>query len=95
MTYADLLDQALLQPESERVSLANTLLQSLGVEISAPPLSDNWMAEIERRLSDLDQGRAELLDFEEVMREAEQTLPRPPISYLFSICRPSKSLFLQ
>ena len=80
MTYADLLDQALLLPEAERFSLINNLLQSLGGEATVLPLSDDWVAEIERRLNDLDQGRAELLDYEEVMREAEQSLPQPPIS---------------
>ena len=62
-----LLSAALTLPPAEREELAERLLRSLdGSEYVA--LSPEWKAEIERRLKEIDDGTAELVDGDEVMQ---------------------------
>jgi putative addiction module component (TIGR02574 family) len=56
-------------PEEERVQLVEKLLESLG------PETDNWdeaafSAELHRRSTEIDEGSAELIPWEELKREA-------------------------
>jgi putative addiction module component (TIGR02574 family) len=57
---------ALTLPPAEREELAERLLRSLD-EADSATLSPAWKAEIERRLKEIDDGTAELVDGEEVM----------------------------
>ena len=62
-----LLTAALTLPPEDREEMAERLLRSLdGTEYVA--LSPAWKAEIERRLKEIDDGTAELVDGDEVMR---------------------------
>ena len=62
-----ILSAALTLPPEDREELAERLLRSLdGTDYVA--LSPEWKAEIERRMKEIDDGTAELIDGEEVMR---------------------------
>lgn len=73
------LDQLLTLPEADRLLLADELWHSVsdgthstGVEeLAADP---EFQAEFERRLQSLNDGTAELLDGEQVFREARERL---------------------
>jgi putative addiction module component (TIGR02574 family) len=65
---------ALSLPESERAELAHDLLVSL----DGPPDPDAveaWEAEILRRLDQIDEGTAKLVDRAEFMRRIRDRLP--------------------
>lgn len=62
--------EALALSESERAELAYTLLQSL----DAPPgaeVAQAWETEIRRRLAEVENGTAVLMDMDEFRRKAE------------------------
>lgn len=61
------LEAALALPEAEREELAERLLCSLD-DAEAASLSPEWKAEIGRRVKEIDDGTAELIEGEEVMR---------------------------
>ena len=61
------LEAAMALPEAEREEVAEQLLLSLDGASDAP-LSPEWQAEIQRRLKEIDEGTAELIDGEEVMQ---------------------------
>lgn len=61
------LEAALALPVAEREELAERLLGSLDDAASAS-LSPEWKAEIGRRMKEIDDGTAELIDGEEVFR---------------------------
>ena len=44
------------------------------VSDESPPLSPAWLAEIERRSREIDEGTAKLIPYEEVKRELQQML---------------------
>jgi putative addiction module component (TIGR02574 family) len=64
---AQLLEKALLLPDHERADMIARLLESLD-----PATDENvegaWNAEIQRRLEDLDSGKAELIPWPEARR---------------------------
>lgn len=63
-----LLEQALALPLAERARLANCLLASLGPDETGPDPDHKsaWVAEIEARLRDVEEGRATLIPWEEI-----------------------------
>ncbi|MEO9593313.1 addiction module protein [Rhodopirellula bahusiensis] len=66
-----LLATALGMPESDRATLAASLLRSL--DPADDPLADAaWAAEIERRIESIDNGTAELRPWDDVMSEMRQ-----------------------
>ena len=68
-----LLREALTLPAEDRVELATSLIDSLDaapdVEVEAA-----WQAEIERRREDIRAGRAKLIPWDEVRRNARAIL---------------------
>ena len=67
-TLADIYMLAMDLTDEDRAKLVTLLLDSLP---EAPPaqIEAAWVAEIERRVADLEAGRAELLSWEEVREE--------------------------
>lgn len=68
--FASLLTQALQLPHDERAELAMQLLRSLEPDNEGELTTDEWeaawSAEIDRRVREVDDGRVELLDGDEV-----------------------------
>jgi hypothetical protein len=62
-------NEALQLSEEERVTLANSLLQSLE-HASEKSIADLWAAEAKRRAEQIDNGTAELIDSDDVEQEA-------------------------
>ena len=74
-TRDELVAAALALPRDERESIAHALLDSLdGEEISPEEWQEAWTEEIRRRLEDVREGRAELVDADEVLRQAHTDL---------------------
>lgn len=76
-----LLEQLLELPETERVMIADRLWESLcdekKQEIIDETTSDpEFQAELQRRLDSVANGTAELVDGEQVLREARERLQR-------------------
>jgi putative addiction module component (TIGR02574 family) len=65
---------ALSLPESERAELAHDLLVSLDGPPD-PDAAEAWEAEILRRLDQIDEGTAKLVDRAEFMRRIRDRLP--------------------
>jgi len=64
---SDLLRRALALPVDERAALANTLLDSL--EITNQSVEEAWDNEVERRMQDLQAGKAVTVPWEQLHRE--------------------------
>jgi hypothetical protein len=77
-TYETVLAEALRLPEGERGDLAARLLRSLepddGTEVTGEQWEEAWSAEIDRRVQEVRDGTAELVDGEEVLRESRALL---------------------
>lgn len=73
-----LLEQALRLPDAERGKLAMQLLRTLEPddedEVSKDEWEAAWSAEIDRRVREVDDGSAELIDGDEVLAEARAWL---------------------
>lgn len=73
-----LLEQALQLPEADRGTLAMRLLHTLEPDDEGEVTGDEWeaawSAEIDRRVKEVDDGSAELLDGDEVLAEARAWL---------------------
>jgi putative addiction module component (TIGR02574 family) len=63
--------QALALPAEKRAALVDKLWESLG-NTSYPILSEQWQAEIERRRSELLEGKVKAVSGEEVSHKARQ-----------------------
>jgi putative addiction module component (TIGR02574 family) len=72
MAMQDVLDAALRLSEDERRELAECLYESLGDFEETPHVEHlaEWTAVIERRLTEIREGRAKLVDGEEVIARA-------------------------
>ena len=68
-TYETLLADAKRLPVADRVQLINAIWDTLPPD-SLPPLSDEWVAEIQRRSAEYDAGTAETVSWEQVKAEA-------------------------
>jgi putative addiction module component (TIGR02574 family) len=64
---SDLLKRALALPVGERAALANTLLDSL--ETTNQSVQEAWDEEVERRMKDLNAGKAVTVPWEQLHRE--------------------------
>lgn len=70
-TPTDLLNQALTLSRKERASLARELIASLDEPHEDPAVVEAaWLAEIERRLQEVKDGTAELVDWDTVRAQA-------------------------
>jgi len=73
-TFEAVLAQALQLPDEQRGELVARLLRSLepeeGDEITGEEWEATWSDEVSRRIHEVEDGSAELIDGDEVLREA-------------------------
>ena len=69
--YDDVLRTACSLDEPERVRLVDDLLSTLS-PAEAAPLDDAWLAEIDRRSTELDSGTVQTIPWSEVRRRARE-----------------------
>ena len=69
--FARLEAEALKLSPEERALLADHLLASLGAQAE---VEEAWAAEVERRLAEVESGRATLVPAEQAIRRARQAL---------------------
>ncbi len=72
-----LLEQALQLPDDQRGTLAARLLRTLEpdeADVTTDEWRAAWSAEIDRRVQEVDDGTAELLDGDEVLADARAWL---------------------
>ena len=66
----NLLEQALELPRTDRATLARDIIASLDDPLeSAEDIQAAWLEEVERRLADVDAGRAKTIPWDEVRAE--------------------------
>ena len=68
---------ALALPESERNELCRNLLVSLEPQeglVSEEEAEASWLPEIRRRVAEIDRGEAEMIPYEQVLREVRELL---------------------
>ncbi len=68
-TYETLLADVTQLPVADRIQLIDAIWDTLPAD-SLPPLSDEWVAEIQRRSAEYDAGSAETVPWEQVKAEA-------------------------
>ncbi len=68
-TYETLLADATQLPLADRIRLIDEIWDTFPDD-SLPPLSDEWVAEIERRSAEYDAGSAETVSWERVKADA-------------------------
>ena len=71
VNYDSLLSQASQLPAAQRIQLIEALWDTVAEE-DVPPLSDEWIAEIQRRSAEFDAGKVETIPWEKVRAEALQ-----------------------
>lgn len=67
--YEALLAGASQLPVNDRIQLIEALWDTVP-EDALPPLSDDWLAEIERRTAEYEAGNEQAIPWEQVRREA-------------------------
>lgn len=67
-TVKELYDEASTLDEKQRADLAGLLLESLDSERD-PDVEQAWAAEIESRITQIDNGEVDLIPWEDVKRE--------------------------
>lgn len=65
-TYEEIENTVLDLPLTDRSRLATRILESLDED--DPEISDEWREELQRRVRDIDEGRAKMIPSEEVWR---------------------------
>lgn len=78
MTVEQLLQEALARSPEDRGRLIDALLQSFepDAELTEGERAAAWTAELDRRLRDLDEGRAQAIPYEEAMAQVRARLAR-------------------
>ncbi len=72
---AKLLEQALSLSVEEQEALADSLISSLGGKVD-PDVVAAWDAEVKKRISELDSGRARTVSWDELRQKNLAKLPR-------------------
>ena len=70
-------DAALALPEAERDELCRNLLVSLEPQeglVSEEEAEASWLPEIRRRVAEIERGEAEMIPYEQVLREIQELL---------------------
>ena len=67
--FQSILSSASQLPVDERLDLIDALWQTVPEE-ALPPLSAEWLAEIQRRSAEIDAGSVKTIPWEQVRREA-------------------------
>lgn len=80
MAVEKILQEALALPPEERVRIANALYESVGPDDDGEELSEEewnvaWAAELDRRMKEVDEGRAEMIPAEQVFAELRARFP--------------------
>ena len=70
-TAEQILQSALALPEDERVELAEALLAACDSQL-ARPFDDAWLAEVQRRSAEIDEGKATLTPWPEVKQRVRE-----------------------
>lgn len=79
MTLEAVLQQALQLPQDQRAELVERLLSSLDGDDSIDEgYEEAWAAEIERRVREVEEGTAELVDSKEALRRIRARLVSRP-----------------
>ena len=68
-TFESVFADAAQLPIADRIQLIEAIWDTLPPD-SLPPLSDEWMAEIQTRSAEYDSGSAETVSWEEIRAEA-------------------------
>lgn len=68
-TYETLIAEAERLPVADRIQLVEAIWDTLPAD-DLPPLSDEWIAEIQRRSAEYDSGTVETVSWEQVKAEA-------------------------
>lgn len=76
LSRKDIFEEALHLDESERAALASLLIESLDMEVEEG-VEAAWMAEIERRVAELDSGSITTVPWEEVKARLLANLDAP------------------
>lgn len=76
-TYESLFADALQLPIAERIRLIEALWDTVPDE-SLPPLSEEWLAEIQRRSAEYDAGNVETVPWETIRADAMERLKQAP-----------------
>jgi putative addiction module component (TIGR02574 family) len=72
MTHVEEIKAAILAlPRQERAEIVGAAMESL---VDPAPLSDPWKAELDRREAEYEQGKAELIDNDEVFAQLRASL---------------------
>jgi putative addiction module component (TIGR02574 family) len=71
MSLQEMVEEVLRLPEADRAKLAVTLIESLDSETQSTS-SDEWDAEIRRRLEELDRGDVAAIPWDEVRRQLRE-----------------------
>lgn len=73
-----LIEAAKRLTHDERVDFFDRFTEVLGEnDNDDTPLSAEWMAEIDRRVAEVESGTCELHDWKDVLQEARESLKRP------------------
>lgn len=72
-TLNEIMNAAMALPEDDRVQLVDSLITTLEPETAAP-LDETWLAEIQRRSREYDQGLVQGSPWEQVKERARQRL---------------------
>jgi putative addiction module component (TIGR02574 family) len=67
-TLKNVLEDAVQLSERDRATLAGLLIETLD-PVSEPEVEAAWSAEIQRRVEEIDEGKVELISWEEVRAE--------------------------
>lgn len=70
-SFANVYQAALALPETDRVQLVDALIATLEPE-DAAPLDDAWLAEIERRSREFDEGKVQPIPWQAVKERARR-----------------------
>ena len=71
-----LLAEAMGLPAEDRAELASRLIESLDEGAEDPDAAEAWAREIERRVREVDEGRVQLIPWEEVRARLRARLKR-------------------
>lgn len=75
MTLADLIEAARELAPADRVRHADAVMASVEGDAAIDPVLDAaWQVELRRRISDIENGRVELVDGRETMRVARERI---------------------
>ena len=74
-TIEQILEEALALPDDSRLLLAERLVESVSSSAN-PDLEARQLAEVRRRMADVNAGRVELVSGEAALREVREAFPR-------------------